>query len=155
MDVVKEAVLISLLGVVAGLMSVALRGVPRAEAPPESASCAPPSSTQGFVRWVTVEDAQGLLNDPAIRFADARSPSEYEAGHILGALNVPMDKDMVSEARPVITYCDTQSGCARSARLTHLLQAAGIGDVRVLKGGMPEWNRQGRPAEAGPCRECP
>ncbi len=72
---------------------------------------------------------------------DVRSPGEYAAGHIDGAVNLPVDQvtarpDRVGpKQRPVIVYC--ASGM-RSAAAARALKAAGYQDVRNL-GAMSNW----------------
>jgi phage shock protein E len=63
---------------------------------------------------------------------DVRSPAEYAAGHVEGAVNVPVDRlpevthDLADKAQPLVVYC--RSG-ARSARARRLLESAGYTDV--------------------------
>lgn len=140
------------------------KGLPALPAPPtEATSCGGDEApVNGAVQWVTQEDAHAMLNDDTVVFVDARPAGAFEAGHVAGALHVPMDDGTVSDAhlamlrapRTIITYCDTGDGCARSATLAGLLTAAGLRDVRVLQGGLPGWNAHGFAAEAGPCKEC-
>lgn len=69
---------------------------------------------------------------------DVRSPEEYEAGHLAGAVNVPVDEvgarldELGARDRPVIVYC--RSG-RRSARAAAALREAGFTQVHDL-GGM-------------------
>ncbi|WP_169791337.1 rhodanese-like domain-containing protein [Sandaracinus amylolyticus] len=154
-----------LVGALLGAAIGVLRGVPdvegmRAEAP---ASCAAPVEARPEVRWIEQAEAHGMVEDVAVTFVDARSRDAYEAGHVAGALNVPMETGAIDEratslvrgSRVVITYCDTSGDCASSKRLAGLLAEAGLPDVRVLRGGMPGWLENGYAAEAGPCRVCP
>lgn len=92
---------------------------------------------------------------------DARSPEEYAAGHIYGAVNVPHDADLAAAgvlpadtAAPLVVYC--KSG-KRAAALKESLAAAGYGDVRVLGPAQILWSESlpvfncGTPAaEPGP-----
>jgi rhodanese-related sulfurtransferase len=71
---------------------------------------------------------------------DVRSPAEFAAGHLDGAVHVPVDEldarlGELPRDRPVVVYC--RSG-GRSARAASLLAAAGY-EVHDL-GGMANWD---------------
>ncbi|GLY09937.1 rhodanese-like domain-containing protein [Bacillus badius] len=72
---------------------------------------------------------------------DVREPNEFEAGHILGARNVPLTqmKGRMKEIRPdkpVYLYC--QSGI-RSGRAAQTLYKKGYRDLYQLEGGFKRW----------------
>lgn len=163
-DVGKEATLVVALALGISATVLMVKGVPAL--PPESpaaTSCGGDGAetTTAATRWVSQDDAHALLDDPGTLFVDARSAQDFEAGHIAGALHVPMDSGTVSDqqlaplrgARTIITYCDTHGGCTRSVTLAGLLVASGLHDVRVLQDGIVGWNARSFPAEAGPCKD--
>ena len=73
---------------------------------------------------------------------DVREPNEFEAGHVLGARNIPLSqmKMRMKEIRPdkpVYLYC--QSGM-RSGRAAQVLYKKGYKDLSHLKGGFKQWS---------------
>ena len=156
----KEALIVLLVGLAATLVWGAAQGIPQLA--PSETSCALPGE-EVVTKWVTQQDAVTLHQKPSNAFVDARGKEPFEKGHVAGALHVPVDTGAVADEfitrlrnfNTVVTYCDTSAGCASSTRLAGLLMGAGLPDVRVLRGGFPEWMENGHPAEAGSCRHCP
>jgi rhodanese-related sulfurtransferase len=73
---------------------------------------------------------------------DVREPNEFEAGHVLGARNIPLSqmKMRMKEIRPdkpVYLYC--QSGM-RSGRAAQVLYKKGYKDLSHLQGGFKQWS---------------
>lgn len=79
-----------------------------------------------------------------VRIVDVRAASEWEEGHIEGALHVPEGEllDRVAELRPgppIVTVC--RSG-DRSGEAAARLRAAGL-DADSLAGGLEAWVQAG------------
>ncbi len=85
----------------------------------------------------------------AAALVDVREDDEWEAGHIEGALHVPMgdvpdhlgELAELADAGDVVVVC--RSG-ARSARVVAWLARQGVDTVN-LEGGMGAWEGAGRP----------
>ncbi|MCT2537538.1 rhodanese-like domain-containing protein [Aquibacillus koreensis] len=86
-----------------------------------------------------------------VQLIDVREPKEYDAGHILGARNIPLTqmRQRLIELRkdqPIYLYC--QSG-ARSSRAAMLLHKKGYRDLNHLKGGFKKWSGKIKKAKKG------
>lgn len=73
---------------------------------------------------------------------DVRTPAEFEAAHLAGSVNVPIDQlGTVSQgwdkSLPVVVYCATG---ARSANAAQYLEAQGFRKVYNLSQGIVAWN---------------
>ena len=84
---------------------------------------------------------------------DVREPDEWAAGHISGAVHVPMNAvpsrlanapDALPADAPIVVVCKVGG---RSAQVTAWLRSQGY-DALNLDGGMLAWARAGRPMEA-------
>lgn len=98
-------------------------------------------------RWIEVDEL--VAGAGGLRVVDVREPDEFAGplGHIAGAVNRPLGSlsaRMAEISSPVVLVCRTDR---RSAKAAAILRGAGIGDVRVLRGGMEAWNRRGLPVE--------
>ncbi|MEW5772870.1 MAG: rhodanese-like domain-containing protein [Thermodesulfobacteriota bacterium] len=86
---------------------------------------------------------------PAPRIVDVRTPQEWEAGHIPGALHRPI-ADIVTAGlelpgdEPLVLYCG--SGY-RSNIAASMLSRRGFADVRSLAGGVIAWRSSGYPLQ--------
>ena len=83
---------------------------------------------------------------------DVRPTEEFAAGHLPGAINIPVDmlKDRIAKLpkkREVIAYCRGPY-CLMSAKAVLELRKRGW-KARRLKEGFPEWKAAGLPVEVG------
>lgn len=85
---------------------------------------------------------------------DVRSPAEYQAEHVAGAINIPLDElagrlGELPDQAPVITYCMMKHrGHSRGERAADLLRSKGY-NAAVLEGGLPAWQAAGLPTQCG------
>src|SRR5262249_55565088 len=91
---------------------------------------------------VTAADAKKLVQEGAT-LVDVRSPEEFAAEHIDGAVNIPVSElgtrmgELGPKDKPVVVYC--MSGI-RSARAANTLAEAGFKKVADL-GKMSSWEK--------------
>lgn len=96
------------------------------------------------MKSITVEQLATRSGTPLI---DVRERDEFAAGHVPGAVNLPMSElgdrleELPAEAFDVIC----QAG-GRSARVVEALEARGY-DATNVEGGTGEWIAQGREVE--------
>lgn len=90
---------------------------------------------------------------PDTRLLDVRTPGEFDAEHIPGAYNVPLDtlaehgpEMQAGVAAPIVLVC--RSG-QRARRADLALQAAGMNNLYVLDGGMNAWAASGGAVRRG------
>lgn len=83
---------------------------------------------------------------------DLRPPEEYRAGHVAGALSIPLDEleARLAELPPdveIVAYCRGPF-CALAPQGVSLLRSTGR-RARRLEDGFPEWRLAGMPVVAG------
>lgn len=81
---------------------------------------------------------------------DVRQQDEYKAGHVAGALLIPLDQlakrqGELPKARAIVCICRSGS---RSGSASQLLREAGF-NVRNVRGGLMAWQAAGLPVVRG------
>ena len=103
----------------------------------------------------TLAERLGNSSDPNPTLIDVRTPVEIEAGHIPGAVNVPLDElkgsldqlcTVLDDHHDVVLVC--RSG-ARAGQAQEALQAAGLTSPAVLSGGIVDWEKTGGAVNRG------
>ena len=100
---------------------------------------------------ITVDEAQKQLGARKAILVDVRAPSEYQEGHIPGAVLIPLPalEQRMAELpkdQPIILQCGSGS---RSSVAAAILRSKGIHNVENLKGGIGAWKKAELPLEAG------
>lgn len=80
---------------------------------------------------------------------DLMPPSQYLLIHLPGAINIPLDYlhevlAYLPQDKDIILYC-TNEQCEFSEVGARKLELHGFTNVVILKGGLAEWEKTGRP----------
>ncbi len=100
---------------------------------------------------VSREQLLDRVRSEHVTVLDVRPPEEYEAGHIAGAVSVPLAvlQQRLSEIpveRDIVAYCRGPY-CVLAAEAVKFLRQQGYRALR-LQDGYPEWRDEGLPVEA-------
>ncbi len=101
---------------------------------------------------ISVDEAYEFYKDGGYFFLDVRSESEYDNGHIKGAVNIPYNQieDRLAELPtdiPIVVYC-SGSSCNKSGVASQTLAANGFTQIYDVGGiGVVEWEQKGYPME--------
>lgn len=104
-------------------------------------------------------EVQGQVEAGDVVVVDTRDLEQYEAGHIEGAVNLPVGENGVDShstefarefteatgGKPALLYCNTGNRSARAADA--LTNEHGAEGVRSLVGGITLWNDLGLPVQ--------
>jgi len=101
------------------------------------------------MREIDVDQLDAVLRDGGV-LIDVREAAEYAAGHVPGAVLIPMGQltsrlDELDRAAPVHLICASGN---RSGAMGDVLSARRFDAVNVV-GGTTAWVRSGRPVEGG------
>ncbi|ACQ71451.1 Rhodanese domain protein [Exiguobacterium sp. AT1b] len=98
------------------------------------------SEKDGITR-IDVKTLQNKLENEEIMLLDVRESSEYEGGHIEGAVNAPLSSLNANQLpypkdEPIYVICRSGN---RSAQAASQLQDAGYTEIYDVSGGMMAW----------------
>lgn len=101
------------------------------------------------VKEISPQQAVQLMNRDGAAILDVRDPKDFQAGHIVGAINIPEAKIAerlreleAARERPLLLYCST--GMV-SGRAGSLLKKNGFGRLYSLRGGISAWRQENFP----------
>lgn len=112
-------------------------------------------STPEVLEPVSRRELVRRVREGSALILDVRPPEEYEAGHIRGAVSVPLEQlerrlVRLPRRKEIVAYCRGPY-CLLSVRAVELLRARGF-RARRLADGFPEWRGAGLPIDSGPPR---
>lgn len=98
------------------------------------------------VSKTTVNEVADRVTESEVTVLDVRNLSEFEAGHLPGALHVPLGHiaarlNEIPRDKPILVQCQ---GGTRSAIATSVLQRHGVSGAIDLRGGFSAWQSAGK-----------
>lgn len=104
-----------------------------------------PVAVASAAQTVTYDDVVAGLQKGSIVLVDIREPNEFVAGHVPGAVNLPLSS-LTPAALPkpadktVVIMCRSGN---RSGKLAQMLPSVGRTDIVDYSGAMIDWTRRG------------
>ena len=108
-------------------------------------------SVKDSLEPVPADELLARAREGLVTVLDVRPPEEYAAGHLPGAVNIPLAdlednlRDL-PEGREVVAYC-RGAFCVLAFEAVARLRDRGI-KARRLQNGFPEWKQAGWPVES-------
>jgi len=103
------------------------------------------------IEAIDLAAAQRMVESGEVVVLDARKPAEFAAGHLPGAVSMPVGNAgdvfeqlqlLLPPDQPVVVYC-SGGRCDDSLALGRFLRRQGLKDVRLFAGGMDAWRSAG------------
>lgn len=105
------------------------------------------ASLKSFIPKVSAKDIENIKDSSVI--IDARQTTDYDAGHIDGAINIPTTLDAagrsaklveVAKDGHLIIYCQS-AGCPYAEKVALNLMEDGFTNIAIYKGGWVDWQK--------------
>jgi rhodanese-related sulfurtransferase len=151
---IREAfwVLIILVGLAVAVNGLRPNTIPLISKLPITANRLSPDSP---VKEIPLTEAWEKYETGAALFIDARSPEDFRAGHIKGAVSLPNQAfdevfpevvEQIEKSGQLVTYCDGNE-CILAQALARKLYELGFQNVSYLVNGWTSWRERKLPTE--------
>jgi rhodanese-related sulfurtransferase len=107
------------------------------------------SNLTSSVGGIAPHAAVQLINHEGAVTVDIRTKSDYDAGHIINAIHIPLaevpqasDKLKKYKDKPLVVYCSAGTLAGRAVKE---LKDLGFNEARALKGGLGAWSGENLP----------
>lgn len=141
----KNVLLIGFIGIISVTACSSTESNTSEDAAPNATQNAPSSVVSIYEDLKVAEFKEKLNNSPEAIILDVRTPGEFSAGSIEGAINIDYysdsfskDLDALDKSKPIFVYC--KSG-GRSQKAKMMLQDKEFQEVYNLLGGYMAWSK--------------
>jgi rhodanese-related sulfurtransferase len=105
------------------------------------------TASKGYADLLVQEAKQLMDMETGITLLDVRNQTEYDSGHLQGALLIPLPEleERIHELDPgakTVVYCGSGS---RSAKASNILVEHGFTSIYNVLGGLAVWETEGYP----------
>lgn len=116
-------------------------------------ACGGSTATDSDLALASVEDVQAIVESPpeGLVILDIRTPEEFAAGRLAGAINIDYYADDFEQRLgelnldvPYVMYCNSGN---RSSNALPVMDSIGFTEVYELDGGIQAWFGAGLPIE--------
>jgi rhodanese-related sulfurtransferase len=116
---------------------------------PAAASSVAASTTESFFPKLSVDDVYALVQAGGVVLIDARHRSDYDRGHLPGAISVPVNSTSATRGEiledvpkdlPAVVYCQSRN-CPFDETVAVELARDGFRDIKLFVGGWREWEK--------------
>ena len=116
----------------------------------KSVSASPEATT---FATINAQELKSMIDFKGATVIDVRDVQAYTAGHIPGALQIPLariegEASYLPKDKPIVTYC-TCPNEESSGQAAMILANAGVQQVFALKGGLAAWTEAGNQLRSG------
>ena len=114
---------------------------------PNATSSIQQAHLANFIPKLTERQIRKMLNNTDTVFIDARLVDDFKAGHLEGAINVPVDANDVQRREAlaeidkdtrIVVYCQS-AGCKFAEKVAIELISDGFSNVSIFKGDWDKW----------------
>ena len=107
-------------------------------------------TTKDALEPIAAKELLGRVRKGLVTVLDVRPSEEYQAGHLPGAVNIPLSAlegglSKLPKSKEVVAYCRGPY-CVLAFEAVKLLRERGF-KARRLEAGLPEWRTKGLPVE--------
>ncbi|KUO95531.1 rhodanese-like domain-containing protein [Ferroacidibacillus organovorans] len=95
-----------------------------------------------MLQWMSIDVKENMKKNKNLQIIDVREPGEFAAGHIPGAVNIPLGQ-ISSRYKEIDPNRETAVIClsgGRSSRACEFLQSVGYNHLHNVMGGMSSWD---------------
>ncbi len=114
-------------------------------------ACSTPSASTTEVEYIDVPTAQKLIDEhDNMVVLDVRTPEEFYAGHIKGAINININDNSfatkvakLDKDKSYIVHCAANVKNGRSAKSLEIMSGLDFKNLKSMDGGFAAWQREG------------